>query len=223
MQTGSFGTQIIGLEGTNPLNLLRALLSSDNKSTLGRFASVTNHDLRRGKTDALIQLHQATTYGLSEIHLQQIYHKGNDNEENRQTKAHADYIKHASNQVASLVGVGKRGTIVDMDSAKKVKLKKSRINDFGEVSSSHKFEKLSFKWSGPASVLGTNEEDSSVYFKCGIVFEGSNVLAGLQALVDKGVAKAPLPDFIKDAPMTSSGIISVVRPRLVTPKDAVDK
>lgn len=46
-------------------------------------------------------------------------------------------------------------------------------------------------------------------FKCGVVMQGTNIFEGLRAMLDAGLAKAPLPDFVRDAPMSGSSTITV--------------
>ena len=201
-----FDKKIPGFEGTNALNLLHTILSSDNKSTLGRFASITErYSLQKG---ALVQLHQAATCALNESHEVEAKNDQKKEKQGHRINARADYIDKCSNKESSLIAIGEKGVLVDLDKSKNLLRKHERIKNIGDMKSTYKMEKLSFKWSGPTSLLNDKKH---VNFKCGIVFEGRNVLAGLQTLVDKGVAKAPLPDFIKNAPMTSSGVITVNR------------
>lgn len=46
-------------------------------------------------------------------------------------------------------------------------------------------------------------------FKCTVSFQGSHVYQGLQALLDCGIAKHPLPSYVVDAPMMESNVIRV--------------
>lgn len=46
-------------------------------------------------------------------------------------------------------------------------------------------------------------------FKCGVVMQGTNIFKGLQAMMDAGLADAPLPDFVRDAPTLGTATIRV--------------
>lgn len=48
-----------------------------------------------------------------------------------------------------------------------------------------------------ASVKAVADTDK---FKCRVVLQGSDVFAGLQALLDAGFATGPLPSYLRDAP-----------------------
>ena len=39
--------------------------------------------------------------------------------------------------------------------------------------------------------------------------QGTNVFEGLRAMVNAGLAKAPLPDYVRDAPTVGSATITV--------------
>mmetsp|Transcript_15132 Transcript_15132/g.43756 ORF Transcript_15132/g.43756 Transcript_15132/m.43756 type:complete len:85 (+) Transcript_15132:677-931(+) len=58
-------------------------------------------------------------------------------------------------------------------------------------------------------VNDTRREESGAKFKCGIVMEGSDVFGGLRALVASGIAKAPLPNYVRDAAATGTKTITV--------------
>lgn len=46
-------------------------------------------------------------------------------------------------------------------------------------------------------------------FKCGVVMQGTNIVEGLRAMVEDGLAEAPLPDFVRDAPTLGTSTITV--------------
>jgi len=39
--------------------------------------------------------------------------------------------------------------------------------------------------------------------------QGTNIVAGLRAMMDAGLAEAPLPDFVRDAPTLGATTITV--------------
>ena len=86
-------------------------------------------------------------------------------------------------------------------------------NDFGAGGSCPRSDRVCWKWTGETSAawrcwredaqaFGLEDEEASTEastrFKCGVVMEGSDVFGGLRALIASGVAKAPLPDYVRD-------------------------
>jgi hypothetical protein len=55
----------------------------------------------------------------------------------------------------------------------------------------------------------STEDLPKTKFKCGIVMQGTNIFEGLRGMMDAGLAKAPLPDFVRDAPMSGSCTFTV--------------
>jgi hypothetical protein len=55
----------------------------------------------------------------------------------------------------------------------------------------------------------STEDLPKTKFKCGVVMQGADIFGGLRAMMDAGLAKAPLPDFVRDAPMSGSSTITV--------------
>lgn len=52
---------------------------------------------------------------------------------------------------------------------------------------------------------GDNDSDGAHdLFKCRVVMEGTDVFGGIRKMLEMGVAKSPLPDFIRDAQMMGS-------------------
>jgi len=97
-------------------------------------------------------------------------------------------------------------------------------NDFGAGGSCPRSDRVCWKWTGETSAawrcwredaqaFGLEDEEASTEastrFKCGVVMEGSDVFGGLRALIASGVAKAPLPDYVRDAPGARTKTITV--------------
>eukprot|EP00594_Rhizosolenia_setigera_P020027 CAMPEP_0178980372 /NCGR_PEP_ID=MMETSP0789-20121207/26458_1 /TAXON_ID=3005 /ORGANISM="Rhizosolenia setigera, Strain CCMP 1694" /LENGTH=403 /DNA_ID=CAMNT_0020670775 /DNA_START=615 /DNA_END=1826 /DNA_ORIENTATION=+ len=101
---------------------------------------------------------------------------------------------------------------------------------FGDPAYLPRIEKLVYKWSGTTEIVdtssktktSTNDDDINnnqldgdvndlveASFKCTVSFQGSHVYQGLQALLDCGIAKHPLPSYVIDAPMMESNVIRV--------------
>ena len=55
----------------------------------------------------------------------------------------------------------------------------------------------------------STEDLPKTKFKCGVVMQGTNIFEGLRAMMDAGLAKAPLPGFVRDAPLLGSSTITV--------------
>ena len=189
--------RIEGLEGTNPYDLLFAALSSDNKTTLGRFATVAEKDQQKTilDGDAIVQLDKALTGNLI----------NRDDEERRLSnfKRHGRGISSLASNIDSsskLIGVGNTGVIVDQDHEIKEKKMVEKDLDMGKAGSTTKLQKIAFKWDGYTST----ESEQKIRFKCGVVFEGKDVFAGISFL-----SNGPLPDFVRDAPMSNSAVIDV--------------
>eukprot|EP00814_Leptocylindrus_danicus_P019668 CAMPEP_0116006816 /NCGR_PEP_ID=MMETSP0321-20121206/1948_1 /TAXON_ID=163516 /ORGANISM="Leptocylindrus danicus var. danicus, Strain B650" /LENGTH=606 /DNA_ID=CAMNT_0003475431 /DNA_START=29 /DNA_END=1849 /DNA_ORIENTATION=+ len=224
----ALGDRRIGqLEGSDPHALLHAALSSANKATLGRFAKITETDDRkRLSSDAFAELDTAMT---SELVNREDEQKRLDTSTRygRSIAAQAASIDAHSRGSSSLIATGIAGVVVDHDAAKVRAALESRDKEMGNVGNCSKVEKICWKWSGFSKALpdirgkeGDRPESSLTRFKCGVVFEGKDVFSGIQALLAAGIAKPPLPDFIRDAPMSSSSMITVNRNNLSAILDA---
>lgn len=220
------GDRLIGkLEGSDPHALLHAALSSSNKAALGRFAKVTEtNNGKRLSSDAFAELDTAMTSELI-----------NRDEEQKRLRKSARYGRSIAAQAvnihahtrgsSSLVAAGKSGVVVDHDASKTRLAMENRDKEMGNVGNCTQMEKVCWKWSGFSEALLDVEErfrpaSQPTPFKCGVVFEGKDVFSGIQALLAAGIAKPPLPDFIRDAPMSSSSIITVNRHILPAALDA---
>jgi len=67
---------------------------------------------------------------------------------------------------------------------------------------------LSHLWF-PSLVTEPSEDLPKTKFKCGVVMQGTNIVEGLRAMMDAGLAVAPLPDFVRDAPTLGTSTITV--------------
>ena len=70
----------------------------------------------------------------------------------------------------------------------------------------------------PSEVTAENPLKSlagEIELKCGVTFEGDNVYQGFQSIVSMGLARTPLPDFIRDSPAIGSNTITVCRGKIV--------
>jgi len=125
-------------------------------------------------------------------------------------------VKTASNGQATLVAVNKAGTIVDHSAALAESRKRDRDDAFGRAQDCPVRTHVRWDWKGQTSAaaaawLDTWSDTQALpqhTFKCRVVLQGSNVFAGMRALVEAGLLQAPLPDYVKDAP-TMGGTIRV--------------
>ena len=125
---------------------------------------------------------------------------------------------------STLVAANQTGLIVDHSAASSRAKKRDGDLDFGKEGACPRLDRVCWKWSGTthaASKCWEDEEDAfnvdndtegdetGTKFKCGIVMEGSDVFGGLRALVASGIAKAPLPNYVRDAATTGTKTITV--------------
>jgi len=138
----------------------------------------------------------------------------------------------------ALVATTKDGNrlLLDHSATNKAGRKRARDAELGRRGDCPRLQRVAWKWTGETSAAATcwlddddnrvcadgnnkigsttsipNKENvvSKTKFKCGVVMEGTNVFEGLRAMVAAGLAKAPLPDFVRDAPTLGSGTITV--------------
>lgn len=139
----------------------------------------------------------------------------------------ATNISGTSNGSSSLIAANQLGLIVDHGAASGRAKKRDGDVDFGREGACPRLDRVCWKWSGTtraASMCWEDEDDvfqmdndtqleetgtTGTKFKCGIVMEGSDVFGGLRALVASGIAKAPLPNYVRDAATTGTKTITV--------------
>lgn len=151
--------------------------------------------------------------------------------------AQAQSIQNGTNATSALKATNKAGVIVDHSHSIVESRKRGRQEELGNFCDCPKLEKLSWKWTGDTyAAIHCFRKDDEVFedgfdfdhvtrdgrnhskngsnngkikFKCGIVLEGSNVFEGIRALMAEGIAKTPLPDYVRDAPMLGTNVITV--------------
>ena len=137
----------------------------------------------------------------------------------------ATNIGEMSGGSSSLVAANQTGVIVDHSAASGRAKKRDGDIDFGREGACPRLDRVCWKWSGTtraASMCWEDEDDAfnkdndtqlrdddGTKFKCGIVMEGSDVFGGLRALVASGIAKAPLPNYVRDAAAAGTKTITV--------------
>jgi hypothetical protein len=171
--------------GTDPLELLRAAgaVDEDKNQAIGRFAL----QARRGAaTDAVSDLYSASNASL----LDQI--------KDAETEGSARPFLHGA-------AVAAKGDAILFDHRPLSNRKRSRDEELGEEGDQPKRSCVRWDWKGQTDVAGT-----PTAFKCRVVLQGSDVFAGMRAMMDAGLMRAPLPVFVKDAASLGEGGTIVV-------------
>lgn len=121
-----------------------------------------------------------------------------------------------------------RSMLVDHSAAVKRNRKRARDEELGAKGDCPRLQRVAWKWTGNTTaaascwlnndesieedIAGNNNTVKNLpltKFKCGVVMEGTNVFEGLRAMVTAGLAQAPLPDFVREAPTLGSSTITV--------------
>lgn len=106
-----------------------------------------------------------------------------------------------------MVSANTEGVVVNHSAVDRKRRQESRTEAFGEGGLARK--KLRFRWSGETSAPSVcfNTKQSTTKLKCVVTLKGANVFEGLRELVDLGIMKAPIKDFLKDS--ASMGLSTV--------------
>jgi subtilisin family serine protease len=159
---------------------------------------------------------------------------------NAQVAMVAAQVTAASDGAAAVIAANQSGRNLWIDHSveQKQSRKRSREEALGRSKDCPSLQRVCWKWTGETTAAeacwldsksGSNAttiasgELEKTEFKCAVVMQGENVLQGLQALVDAGLAEAPLPDFVRNAP-SMGGTIRVEHGAFVsgdTPFEAV--
>mmetsp|Transcript_19485 Transcript_19485/g.25244 ORF Transcript_19485/g.25244 Transcript_19485/m.25244 type:complete len:322 (-) Transcript_19485:45-1010(-) len=197
------------LEDNDPITLLDTILSCDDHAAVGRFAVAVESAGSKESAHVLGEFNDM----LIGNSLDQIAEKRRLDIAKKQGQKIARLqmnVERTSGGTASVLATGKTGIIVDHDVASSRKLRLERQKELGLDHSCTKRTEFRWKWEGHTNALCTKDTRESdlkpIRFKCGVVFKGKNVFAGLQTLMDLGIAKFPLPDFLRDAPMNKGDI-----------------
>jgi len=197
------------LEDNDPITLLDTILSCDDHAAVGRFAIAVESAGSKESAHVLGEFNDM----LIGNSLDQIAEKRRLDIAKKQGQKIARLqmnVERTSGGTASVLATGRTGIIVDHDVASSQKLRLERQKELGLDHSCTKRTEFRWKWEGHTNALCTKDTRESdlkpIRFKCGVVFKGKNVFAGLQTLMDLGIAKFPLPDFLRDAPMNKGDI-----------------
>lgn len=225
--------------GTEPFDLMMSASSSVSGAAIGRYARYAEEADGGGNAftsktggssavcDPLIEINRTSTGTLLSREAEKA---------RLETAAlHGQSVANLATNIAgvegtsSLVAANNSGLIVDHSAASSRAKRKAGDNDLGREGECPRLDRVCWKWSGDtraASKCWAEDQDAFITedekknesqserhegtkFKCGIVMEGSDVFGGLRALVASGVAKAPLPNYVRDAAAMGTKTITV--------------
>lgn len=196
--------------GTDPQELLQSAFVAQTGQAVGRFAKFAAEDI----ADPLVEMQKASTASMLDRSQEQarLARGAQHGREMAQTAAAVD-----KNMDAALVAANSNGVLIDPSAATKRSRKRARDQDLGNAGDCPRLERMSWKWTGETTAAAacwledgaTQGELPATKFKCGLVLEGTNVMDGLREMVAAGWAKAPLPDFMRNAPTLGSSTVTV--------------
>ena len=88
----------------------------------------------------------------------------------------------------------------------------------GEGGEGAYFRRFRFKWEGGVRADDDDDEDKDgglSSFKCGVTFEGTDVFAGLKAMVETGLASKDVKPWVREAQGFGGGMVEVKEGRIV--------
>jgi hypothetical protein len=213
------------LSGTEPFDLIRTAKAIEAGDAVGRFAGYA----RMGESsDPINDLQTAATASLlcrnrQQERLQVGARHG------RAIASVSMKVNEQSNGAARVLAINSSGMCVDHSGKEESARKRNREAEFGGNGDCPKLQSVRWDWKGltcaPAAswrdCTSPNDDGDALprqIFKCRVVMKGSDVFAGMKALMEAGVMKAPLPSYVRDAPMLG-GVICVDRGAIVISKD----
>jgi hypothetical protein len=202
-------TRVGDWSGTEPDELLASAHAAREGQAVGRFAHYASEEV----ADPLSELHVASTSSLLD--------RTSEQKRLMIGAQHDRSIAHVAKSVqapAELIAVNKRGMLVDHSALTKLGRKRARKDQIGQEGDCTRLERLCWKWTGETTAASAcwlqddepTEDLPKTKFKCGVVMQGTNIVEGLRAMMDSGLAEAPLPDFVRDVPSLGRGTIVVV-------------
>lgn len=202
------------LSGTEPHELLRAARAVAVGGAVGRYAFMASKD----QSNPVNDLRKAVAGNLlCAIDPAEGKEVGSGRLGDSKVAQIAKQVDVESNGAASLVAAtrGGQNLWVDHSSKQKESRKRSREEALGRNKDCPKLQRVCWKWEGETTAAsacwledGLDEATEAkileglpkTRFKCAVTMKGENVFQGIQALVDAGLMKAPVPDFIREAP-----------------------
>jgi len=226
--TDAYSQRLEDLSGPDPCELLKAAQAIEAQQAVGRFATYAAN----GKAvDPITDLHHAATSSL-------LQKSSKETKRLAVAKQHGRKIAAVSSRIAAqpesplVIASNASGshTLVDHSSLVNDSRKRARDQDFGLEGDLPVRTCVRWDWKGETTAAAKacfpDKDDAELpkhKFKCRVVMQGSDVFAGMRALMEAGIMTGPLPHYIKDAASLGEGGTIVVdngavRTRLDKPK-----
>jgi hypothetical protein len=212
----AYSQRLKDLSGPDPHELIRSARAIEARNVVGRFARFA---AAGNTTDPISELHAAATESLLD----------RQNEKRRLSfgAKHGRKLANLSTLVeskgqASLVASNPAGTrvLVDHSCEEKRLRKRACLDEFGREKDMPVRTCVRWDWKGETIAVAAcwhagDDFSSSTSlpshkFKCRVAMQGTDVLAGMRALMVEGFMKGPLPSYVKDAAFLGEGGIITV-------------
>ena len=212
------------LSGADPHELLRSGQAVEARNAVGRFASYA-----AGKAvDPVAELHAAATETLVQRPDQETQRLKVAQKHGRHLARQAAQVAAESHGQAALVASNRSGTrtLIDESAQERRNRKRVRDEELGGDGDLPVRTCVRWDWKGETSVAAAacrldrrgddNDDEEELEdlpthkFKCRVVLQGTDVFAGLRALVEADIMKPPLPHYVKDAATLGEGGTIVV-------------
>lgn len=191
------------LSGTEPFDLIQTAKAIEAGDALGRYA---RYAASGAVSDPITDLQAASSDSL--------LRRDSAQQRLSTSSQHGREFANSAEQVAQavdsrLVRIHKKGTLVDHSSKQR-----KRRHDVEEdvFLNCPKRQSLRWDWKGSTSAPAaswrgdTADLPKKEVFKCRLDLKGSDVFAGMRALIQAGVLQGPLPHYMRDAPLQGGKI-----------------
>lgn len=197
-------SRVSDYRGTEPMELLKEAEATERGEATGRFATFATNDTQE---DPLSELQTISTGALVDRSGEQT--RLNISSDQGRKIAQIGGTIASNYEGASLTSAATRGVVVNHSATDQKSRHESRAEAFGEGGLVRK--KMRFQWSGETSAPSVyfKGEESKAKLKCVVTLKGSDVFEGLRELVDLGIMKAPIKDFLRDSASAASSTIRV--------------
>jgi hypothetical protein len=210
--------------GEEPLELLQAARATRSGQAVGRFVKFAFTDT---VSDPLLEMNKVSTASMLDRTKEQerLLLGAQHGRALAQTAAHVE-----RRDGAALTAANANGLVVNSSAVLQNDRKRARDSELGKEGDCPRLEKVCWKWTGDTTAAAAawlsddeemQEKDSpKTKFKCALTLEGTDVMEGLRQMMAKGYAKAPLPDFVRNAPTAGSSTIVVSDNAFVAKKNS---
>lgn len=185
------------LTGTNPCELLRSASALEGNQTVGRLADYAAAARQQGPAQ---ELHESATSSV----LERIAKRRDDSVVTSESVLVGGNAGLSPGNVAKSTEQQRRRkrSKKAAECTEQERRKCARIEALGSSGSLPTRSYLAWDWKGQTTATGD--------FECRVVMQGSNVLNGMQFLMDHGIMEGPLPHYVQDAAILGKdGVIQV--------------